>query len=88
MIKLFSLKKEGQRAEGRTGASGGRQSAAHLRINKGECRRRSLHASCVGPSVTDIQELTLPKTCAIEIPDPDDLLNFRILIAPDEVSGW
>jgi hypothetical protein len=35
MIKLFSLKKDGQKADGRSGAV--RQSAAHLRISKGEC---------------------------------------------------
>ena len=34
----------------------------------------------------DIQELTLPKTCSIDIPDPDDLLNFKVVITPDEVS--
>ncbi|XP_074596684.1 NEDD8-conjugating enzyme UbcE2M [Brevipalpus obovatus] len=32
----------------------------------------------------DINELTLPKTCNIEFPDPDDLLNFRLVIMPDE----
>ncbi|KAL5502113.1 hypothetical protein EMCRGX_G008836 [Ephydatia muelleri] len=32
----------------------------------------------------DIAELNLPKTCQIEFPDPDDLLNFKIVISPDE----
>ncbi|CAG5119962.1 unnamed protein product [Candidula unifasciata] len=32
----------------------------------------------------DISELNLPKTCQVEFPDPDDLLNFRIIISPDE----
>merc|ERR1712156_23777 len=32
----------------------------------------------------DINELELPKTCRTEFPDPDDLLNFRLIIAPDE----
>ncbi|CAL4147492.1 unnamed protein product, partial [Meganyctiphanes norvegica] len=32
----------------------------------------------------DINELTLPKTCDTEFPDPDDLLNFKLIIAPDE----
>lgn len=36
MIKLFSLKKDGQRSDGRSGQGAGRQSAAHLRINKGK----------------------------------------------------
>jgi hypothetical protein len=32
----------------------------------------------------DINELELPKTCRTEFPDPDDLLNFKLVIAPDE----
>ncbi|KAL5292873.1 UBE2M family protein [Megaselia abdita] len=32
----------------------------------------------------DINELTLPKTCATDFPDPDDLLNFKLIICPDE----
>lgn len=32
----------------------------------------------------DINELNLPKTCTTKFDDPDDLLNFKITIAPDE----
>ncbi|RWS31253.1 NEDD8-conjugating enzyme Ubc12-like protein [Leptotrombidium deliense] len=32
----------------------------------------------------DINELTLPKTCDIQFPDHDDLLNFKLCISPDE----
>lgn len=32
----------------------------------------------------DINELNLPKTCSTEFPDPDDLLNFKLIISPDE----
>ena len=32
----------------------------------------------------DINELELPKTCNTEFPDPDDWLNFRLVISPDE----
>lgn len=35
-------------------------------------------------SLPDINELTLPKTCATDFPDPDDLLNFKLIICPDE----
>lgn len=35
--------------------------------------------------VSDINELNLPKTCEINFPDDDDLLNFRLIISPDEV---
>lgn len=32
----------------------------------------------------DINELNLPKTCQVDFPDPDDLLNFKLIICPDE----
>lgn len=32
----------------------------------------------------DINELNLPKTCDTNFPDPDDLLNFKLIICPDE----
>jgi len=32
----------------------------------------------------DLNELILPKTCSTKFPDPDDLLNFKLLISPDE----
>eukprot|EP00088_Acartia_fossae_P033975 TRINITY_DN34858_c0_g2_i1.p1 TRINITY_DN34858_c0_g2~~TRINITY_DN34858_c0_g2_i1.p1 ORF type:complete len:182 (+),score=52.01 TRINITY_DN34858_c0_g2_i1:222-767(+) len=32
----------------------------------------------------DINELELPKTCKTDFPDPDDLLNFKLKINPDE----
>merc|ERR1712059_125409 len=32
----------------------------------------------------DINELELPKTCKTEFPDVDDLLNFKLIIYPDE----
>ncbi|XP_061183256.1 NEDD8-conjugating enzyme Ubc12 [Saccostrea cucullata] len=32
----------------------------------------------------DINELNLPKTCQVDFPDPDDLLNFKLIISPDE----
>lgn len=32
----------------------------------------------------DINELTLPRTCDTSFPDPDDLLNFKLIICPDE----
>lgn len=39
---------------------------------------------CVNP---DINELNLPKTCDISFSDPDDLLNFKLVICPDEVRA-
>ncbi|MBN3284018.1 UBC12 enzyme, partial [Polyodon spathula] len=32
----------------------------------------------------DINELNLPKTCEIVFSDQDDLLNFKLVISPDE----
>ncbi|ODM89124.1 putative protein-conjugating enzyme Ubc12 [Orchesella cincta] len=32
----------------------------------------------------DLNELTLPKTCSTEFADPDDLLNFKLIMYPDE----
>ena len=34
---------------------------------------------------TDLAELNLPKTCQMDFPDPNDLLNFKLVIMPDEV---
>ena len=34
----------------------------------------------------DLNELELPKTCKTEFPDVDDLLNFKLIIYPDEVN--
>lgn len=34
--------------------------------------------------LTDISDLNLPKTCNTNFPDPDDLLNFKLIICPDE----
>lgn len=34
--------------------------------------------------LTDINDLNLPKTCTTDFPDTDDLLNFKLIIMPDE----
>lgn len=34
--------------------------------------------------LSDINDLNLPKTCNTVFPDPDDLLNFKLIICPDE----
>jgi len=35
-------------------------------------------------TLTDLNELNLPKTCSTDFPDPDDILNFKLAITPDE----
>lgn len=32
----------------------------------------------------DLNDLSLPKTCKLNIPNPDDLLNFQLTIKPDD----
>jgi len=38
------------------------------------------------PAGVDVAELNLPKTCRMEFANPDDLLNFKLIIMPDEVN--
>lgn len=46
-------------------------------------------ASCFGFILhADIAELNLPKTCQLEFADPDNLLNFKLIICPDEVCMY
>ncbi len=43
-----------------------------------------LHSAAQLRITKDISELELPKTCRTEFADPDDLLNFKLVISPDE----
>ena len=45
-------------------------------------------SSCQYFVLKDLNELELPKTCKTEFPDVDDLLNFKLIIYPDEVKNW
>ena len=49
-------------------------------------KRMKIANSLLFTSISDINELTLPKTCQVDFPDPDDLLNFKLIISPDEVN--
>lgn len=69
MLKIWSMKKEQQKAEIAEGAAGGKKkkvTAAQLRVQK------------------DLSELSLGSTMRTEFPDPDDILNFTLTIDPDE----
>lgn len=86
MIKLFSLKQ--QKKDGESSPRPGNQkkaSAAQLRITKGKLNLLKFFSLQVLFNFLDINELNLPKTCNTEFPDPDDLLNFKLIICPDEV---
>lgn len=93
MIKLFSLKQQKKDGD-QSSRSGGLQkkpSAAQLRIQRGNQTKHynssflkiTLH-SIIYLLCLDINELNLPRTCTTEFPDPDDLLNFKLIISPDE----
>uniref|UniRef100_A0A3Q2UN16 NEDD8-conjugating enzyme UBC12 n=1 Tax=Fundulus heteroclitus TaxID=8078 RepID=A0A3Q2UN16_FUNHE len=70
MIKLFSLKQQKKDEES---AGGNRAGAGGKKASAAQLRIQK-----------DINELNLPKTCEISFPDDDDLLNFRLIISPDE----
>jgi len=69
MIKLFSLKQ--QKKDGTD--SNGKPSLGQKKASAAQLR-----------ITKDINELSLPKTCQVEFPDPDDLLSFKLVIMPDE----
>ena len=87
MIKLFSLKQQSK--EGANQQTTQRSTAAFLRVQKGT---NDTPQSLFIPSFftifhfhVDLAELSLPKTCQLEFPDPNDLLHFKLIIMPDEV---
>ncbi|XP_071954899.1 NEDD8-conjugating enzyme Ubc12-like [Antedon mediterranea] len=68
MIKLFSLKQQ-KKEEETLGKSGSKPRGS----SAAQLRIQK-----------DIADLNLPQTCQIEYPDPDDLLDFKLTISPDE----
>lgn len=88
MIRIFSLKQQGKEGTGQGSAK--KSSAAQLRVQKGyhhDAMTYNHHhySLCVIIIIIDIAELNLPKTCRTEFSNPDDLLNFKLIIMPDEV---
>jgi len=55
-------------AEGESGQQGGKKKASAAQLR----------------ITKDINELELPKTCKTAFADPNDLLNFKLIISPDE----
>lgn len=68
MIKLFSLRN--QEKEGNDSRSG--------RVNQKKVSAAVLRVQ------KDLNDLNLPKTCKVDFSDPDDLLNFKMTLIPDE----
>jgi len=77
MLKVFSLKN--QKKDSNTGEATSSSNEASKQQNQQK------HSSAAYLRITkDITDLTVPKTCQIEFPDKDDLLNFKLIIFPDE----
>ena len=70
MLNLFSLKDKDKKdsVDGSTGVSTSKKRATAAQLR----------------ITKDINELELPRTCRTEFPTLDDLLNFRLIISPDE----
>lgn len=70
MLKIWSMKKEQQKADAAEGAAAGgkkkKVTAAQLRVQK------------------DLSELSLGSTMGTEFPDADNILKFVLTIEPDE----
>ena len=86
MIRIFSLKQQGKDGTGQGSAK--KSSAAQLRVQKGSTivQHDAMNSNTTDFACVDIAELNLPKTCKTDFPNPDDLLNFKIIIMPDEVN--
>lgn len=84
MLKVFSLKNQKKdQPSGNGGGSGGSDNGASS--NSSSSSSSSSRSSAAQLRITkDINELTLPQTCKIEFPDKDDLLNFKLIVCPDE----
>lgn len=71
MLKIWSMKKEQQAAATAEGAvTGGKKKK---KVTAAQLRVQK-----------DLSELSLSSTMKIEMPDPDDILNFTLTIEPDE----
>ena len=67
---MFSLKQQKK-----DGTDGGEYSGSQKKSSAAQLRIQK-----------DVHELNLPKTCQVDFPDQDDLLTFKLIICPDEVS--
>ncbi len=68
MIKLFTLKQQKK-----DGSDLGSKGMGQKKASAAQLRISK-----------DVNELSLPKTCEVVFPDTDDLLNFKLIISPDE----
>ncbi|GJC98151.1 ubiquitin-conjugating enzyme [Colletotrichum higginsianum] len=82
MLKIWSMKKEQQKAENADTAGGKKKkvTAAQLRVQKAQ----SVMALSLTVCIPDLSELSLGSTMKTDFPDPDDILHFTLTIEPDE----
>ncbi|PYH48625.1 NEDD8-conjugating protein UBC12 [Aspergillus saccharolyticus JOP 1030-1] len=69
MLKIWSMKQQQQQAENAEGGAGKKKK----KVTAAQLRVQR-----------DLQELTLGTTMKMTFPNPDDILNFVLVISPDE----
>ncbi|KAK9769540.1 putative Ubiquitin-conjugating enzyme [Seiridium cardinale] len=100
MLKIWSMKKEQQKADNADALSGKKRKvkAAELRVQKGEtlfhwprrvCDTRRRHQGSSKPAnrvffLPDLSELSLGNSMKLEYKEADDILNFKLIITPDD----
>jgi ubiquitin-conjugating enzyme E2 M len=57
---------------------------AQLRAQKGEWRGALSGWHRAGLTSPDLEEIEKSATCTVDVPDPDNVLEFRLTITPDE----
>ncbi|KAI9885969.1 MAG: general negative regulator of transcription subunit 5 [Watsoniomyces obsoletus] len=78
MLKIWSMKKEQQAAANAEGSSTGGVGGGTTTKKKKKVTAAQLRVQ------KDLSELSLGTTMKIDLPDPDDILNFTLTIDPDE----
>ena len=53
-------------------------------VSAANTKRIKLASVAQARIMKDIHELETPKSCKIELDDPDDLFNFRLFVAPEQ----
>lgn len=87
MLKVFSLKNQKKEDNGTSGTSSTTSPSSNAN-QQASLNSQSKRSSAAQLRITkDMNELTLPNTCQLEFPDKDDLLNFKLVVSPDEVGS-
>ena len=88
MIKLFSLKQQKQQEKEESGGDGGREGDGTGRSSENGAGRTSKSQKKTTAAQIrlqkDLAELELPSSMKLETPDPNNLLEFSLIVTPDE----